>query len=126
MKYLKYYESFEQPEGTGAESSWEVEIDGKPIKITLSEVINHIDDVIEIDPNQIKDLLIDTERDPQRVEAADYKNYPIVLVSKSGKFISILDGQHRVVKALRDGVKIKAQILNLDKSPEKFLLVFDR
>ena len=119
MKYIKLFENFEQPEGTGAESSWEVEVDGKPIKITLSDVMDYLDNVTEIDPNEVKDLLIDVERDPKRVEAADYEKYPIILVSKNGKFISILDGQHRVVKALRDKVNVKVRILDLDNAPKE-------
>jgi hypothetical protein len=71
--------------------------------------MKHVDNFIEIDPNQIKYLLIDTKKDPVRVEAADYKNYPIVIDSKAGKPISILDVQHRLVKALRN-VKIKDRI----------------
>lgn len=29
MKYLKLFENFEQPEGTGKETFWEVENDGE-------------------------------------------------------------------------------------------------
>jgi ribosomal protein L25 (general stress protein Ctc) len=125
MKYLKTFESFEQPEGTGTETFWEIEIDGKTIRITFDDVIKHLESGIEVDPNDIKHLLIDVERDPKRVEAADLI-YPIVLVRSDGEFISILDGQHRVVKAIRDGVNIKAKVLDLDLAPEEFKVVFKR
>jgi len=123
MKYIKTFESFEQPEGTGTGTFWETEVDGEIIRITFDDVMKHLDEGIEIDPNEIKHLLIDVERDPKRVEAADLI-YPIVLVRSDGKFISILDGQHRVVKAIRDGVNIKAKVLDLDLAPEEFKSVF--
>lgn len=125
MKYLKTFESFEQPEGTGDQSFWEAEVDGEKIRITLNDVLEYIDGGVEIDPNDIKNLLIDVERDPKRVEAADL-SYPIIVVRSNGEFKSILDGQHRVVKALKDGVNIRAKILDLDLAPDKFIQVFGK
>lgn len=125
MKYIKLFENFEQPEGTGTETFWEVEIDGKTVRVTFDDVVKHLESGIEIDPNDIKHLLIDVKRDPNRVEAADL-SYPIILVRSEGEFISILDGQHRVVKAIRDGVDIKAKFLDLDLAPEEFVKVFKR
>lgn len=123
MKYLKLFENFEKPEGTGKDTAWEVEVDGKVVKVTLADVMNYLDDVVEIDPNEIEHLLIDVERDPNRVEAADL-SYPIILISSGGEYTSIIDGQHRVVKALRDEVPVKARIFDLDNAPEKFRSVF--
>jgi hypothetical protein len=125
MKYIKTFESFEQPELTGTETFWETEVDGETVRITFDDVIKHLERGIEVDPNDIKHLLIDVERDPSRVEAADL-NYPIILVRSEGEFISILDGQHRVVKAIRDSVSIRAKILDLDLAPEEFVRVFKR
>lgn len=125
MKYLKLFENFEQPEGTGEETFWEIEKNNEVIRITLDDVYNYLDNVIEIEPSQIKDLLIDVERDPKRVDAADL-SYPIVITKSNGKYTSIIDGQHRVVKALRDGLKVKARILDLDNAPEEFKLAFKR
>jgi hypothetical protein len=119
MKYLKLFENFEQPEGTGKESSWEREVDGKVIKITLNDVLNYLDNGVEIDPHEIEHLLIDVERDSKRVEASDL-DYPIILLSSGGEIKSILDGQHRVVKALENDEMVKIRILDLDLAPEKF------
>ena len=118
MKYLKLFENFEQPEGTGEETYWEVEIKNKPVRVTLTDILNYLDNIIELNPEDIEHLLIDVERDPERVDA-DLK-HPIILLSKRGEYTSILDGQHRVVKALRDGVQVKARILDLGSAPEKF------
>lgn len=117
------FEVFNQPENTGVNSAWEVKSNGKVIKVTFKDVMDYLDNIIEIDPNEIKDLLIDVKRDPKRIKNADY-NYPIIIISKGGKYTSILDGQHRVVKALRDGVNIRARILYLDFAPNNFKKVF--
>jgi hypothetical protein len=127
MKYIKLFDNFEQPEGTGSDTFWEVEIDGETFRITLDDVIAQLDNdrEIEIDPNKIKHLLIDVERDPIRVDSSDLK-YPIILIKSGDKFTSIRDGQHRVVKAIRDGVNLKARVLDLDSEPEIFSRVFKR
>jgi hypothetical protein len=117
MKYLKKYESFKQPDGTGKETYWEKEVDGELIRVTFNDVISYLDNGIEIDPKELEHLLIKVERSPDRVKNANLE-YPIILLSSGGKIISILDGQHRVVKAIQDGVNVKARILDLDNAPE--------
>ena len=118
MRYIKLFEQFEIDN-----TFWETEVDGNSVKVTLSDVLDYLDNGVEIDPNSISHLLIDVERDKNRIDSADL-NYPIILTSKGGKPLSILDGQHRVVKAIRDGVNIRARILDLDFSPEIFKSVF--
>lgn len=125
MKYIKEFESFEQPENTGLDTFWEAEVDGEIVRVTIKDVMNYLDERIEIDPNDVKHLLIDVERDPNRVEVADL-SYPIIVAKSGNEFISILDGQHRVVKALRDDVKVKAKILDLDVTPESWKKIFIR
>jgi RNA-binding protein YhbY len=77
-----------------------------------------------MDPNEIKHLLIDVKRDPNRVQSADLK-YPVILLSSGGEIKSILDGQHRIVKALENNEMIKVRILDLDLAPENFKRVFN-
>jgi hypothetical protein len=119
MKYLKLFENFEQPEGTGKETFWETERDGETIRLTLDDVLDYLDNVVEMDPKEVEHLLIDSERDPSRVEASDLK-YPVILLYSDGEIKSILDGQHRVVKALQNDEMIRVRILDLDTAPEKF------
>lgn len=119
MKWLKLFEEFEQPEGTGKETFWEVEIDGETIRLTLDDVLDYLDNGFEMNPHQIEHLLIDVERDPKRVEASDLE-YPVILLSSGGEIKSILDGQHRVVKALKNDEMIKVRILDLDLAPDNF------
>jgi hypothetical protein len=115
MKYMKYFESWK--DGTGETPFWEKEVDGDVIRITIDDVISYLDNGVEIDPKEIEHLLIKVNREPKRVENANLE-HPIILLSSGGEIKSILDGQHRVVKALKDGVNIKARILDLDNAPE--------
>ena len=122
MKWIKIYEDFKDPELE--KTSWQVTKGDKTIKITLQDVLDVLDDVCQIDPKELEHLLIKTKRDPKRVSRADL-SYPIILLKKAGKIISILDGQHRVVKALESGDEIRYRVLDLDVSDEKFKSVFD-
>jgi hypothetical protein len=114
MNHIKYFESFQMDD-----VFWEREVDGDPIRVTLSDIIDYLDRGEEIDPKEVEHLLIDTKRDPRRVDSANL-DYPIILTSRGGKITSILDGNHRVVRALRDGKKIRARILDLDTAPQNF------
>lgn len=125
MKYIKKFESFIQPPGTGKETFWEVESDGEKIRITLDDIIDLLDNGFEIDPNSIKHLLIDIKRDKSRINSADL-NYPIILLKIKGEIVSILDGQHRILKAIKDKVNIKARVLDLDTVPDEFKMVFKK
>ena len=139
MKYLKLYENFEEYENlpggdipsdtnTGADTSWTRNIDGKKTTITLHDVNDYLDEnnvnVEEIDTKSIEDILIDVDRDPNRVEIADL-SFPIVVSKSNGEFKGILDGQHRVFKSIKNGTPtIKARVLNLDTAPEKYKKMF--
>ena len=130
MKYLKLFENFIEDEENlpggdipfddkyGVDTSWTV--DG--VTITLNDINSYLDEnkvpVVEIDTASIEDILIDTERDPERVDSASLE-YPIILSTLNGDFYSVLDGQHRVVKSIKMGLPtIKARILDLDTAPE--------
>ena len=130
MKYLKLFENFIEDEENlpggdipfddkyGVDTSWTV--DG--VTITLNDINSYLDEnkvpVVEIDTTSIEDILIDTERDPERVDSASLE-YPIILSTLNGDFYSVLDGQHRVVKSIKMGIPtIKARILDLDTTPE--------
>jgi hypothetical protein len=139
MKYLKLYENFEEevlPGGdipsdeyakAGEETYWELE-DGT--KVTLKQIVNFLDDnnipVIEIPTKEVKHLLIDVDRDPKRVEAANL-NFPIIVSKYKNKYDNILDGQHRLVKSVKHGIeKIKCRVLDLENCPGEFKKIFIR
>ena len=58
MKYLKLFENFEQPEGTGESTFWEIEKDNEVIRITIDDVYNYLDNVVEIEPSQMENTLV--------------------------------------------------------------------
>ena len=139
MKHIKLFENFIEGENlpggdipsdtnTGADTSWTRNIDGKEVTITLHDVNDYLDEnnvnVEEIDTKSIEDILIDVERDPNRVESADL-SFPIVVSKSNGEFKGILDGQHRVVKSIKNGIPtIKARVFNLDTAPEEYKKMF--
>jgi hypothetical protein len=111
---------------TGLDTTWQDE----GITITLQDVLDIADAPIEVDPNELEPLLIKTKRDPARVQAADLE-HPIVVTTLNGQYKSILDGQHRIVKASEynalnpdNKVSIKTRILNLDTAPEEYQQMF--
>ena len=112
----------------GADTAWTADYKGKEITITMKDLNNYLDEknikVQLIDPKSVESLLIETKRDEKRVQAASL-DYPILVTKKDGKFTKILDGQHRVVKALHNKIdKIKTRILDLDNAPDSYKFVF--
>ena len=129
MKYLNLYEHFikekKLPSGdilsdeyakSGAETYWQLE-DGT--RVTLNQIV-------EIPTSQLKHLLIDVERNPARVEAANL-NFPIIISKYKNEYYTILDGQHRLVKSIKNKIKkIKCRVLDLENCPTEFKKVFIR
>ena len=106
-------------ENTGLDTHWQ---DGD-VNITFNDVLDHSSDPIDVNPNKFKHLLIDVSRDPDRVASADLR-YPIIVTTKGGQPAKILDGQHRVVKAIKLNQPIQVQYLDLDRAPEEFQQMF--
>ena len=113
--------SFKQyiAEQTGLDTTWQ---DGD-VKISIKDVLKIADEPIEIDPTKLKHLLIQTKRDSARVQAADLQ-YPLVVTTKGGQYTKILDGQHRLMKALQEELPVSIRVLNLDEAPEEFQQMF--
>ena len=96
-------------------------------KVTIKDVLEYIGDnirnisVIDLE-NKLRSQLKKIKLDPQRVEDADLQ-YPIILVQEDGEFSYVIDGNHRLGKAIRDEEEyIKAKVLYLDdkNTPEEF------
>ena len=104
-------------------TAWEDD-DGK---ITLGDVLDHIgDNVRNISvsdlQNKLRAQLDRVTKDEDRIMKAELQ-YPIILVQEDGEFSYILDGNHRLAKAILTGEEyIKAKVLYLDdkKTPEDF------
>tara|TARA_Y100000389_G_C17189496_1_gene378091 strand:+ start:247 stop:651 length:405 start_codon:yes stop_codon:yes gene_type:complete len=96
-------------------------------KITIGDVLDYIGDnirnisVVDLQ-NKLKSQLDKVTKDEDRIMKADLK-YPIILVQKDGEFSYVLDGNHRLAKAIMTGEEyIKAKVLYLDdkNTPEEF------
>ena len=110
-------------EGDWKDTSWEDD-DGK---ITIGDIVDYIgDEVRNISvsdlQNKLKTQLDRVTKDEDRIMKADLQ-YPIILVQKDGEFSYVLDGNHRLAKAILTGEEyIKAKVLYLDdkNTPEEF------
>jgi len=104
-------------ESSWEETSWETDTE----KITIQDVLNHVDDkTYDIPVKHILDTLGDSftrvKKDLDRILKADL-NYPIIIVKKKGELSYILDGNHRMEKAIEIGADtIKSKILDLDST----------
>jgi len=107
------------------DTSWETD-EGK---VTLGKIDDFLGDktidinVLELS-RQIPTL---PTRGEERVAAASLE-FPIIVVKKDGKFKYVLDGNHRLQKAINQEVEtIKAKILDVSEeaeTPEKFKKMF--
>ena len=109
------YEAYQQ----GLDTHWQ---DGD-INITLSDVLKLASEPVNTDPSQFKNLLINVSRDETRIDNADLR-YPIVVTRRAGKATKILDGQHRIVKAIKTNQPISVRYLDLDTAPEEYRQMF--
>jgi len=94
------------------------------VSVTLDDVLKLSSETKSVNPNIFKHLLIDVDRDKSRVDDADL-SYPILVSVKEGVTTKILDGQHRVVKAMKDGKSIKVRYLNLDTATNEMKQLFN-
>ena len=91
--------------------------------ITLQELLDYTTSELVMNGKFFETLLIDVEREEQRVNNADL-SYPIVVSVHKGEFKKILDGQHRVVKAIKGDKQVKVRFLDLDTIPHELKDLF--
>ncbi len=112
---------------------WSKKIGGRPTKIKIKEVEEYLDkkgvQAKEVPLAKILHLGIHADsKDKETLQRAkDSKlEYPILLVrGKDKKFISILDGNHRLLKAKMLRKKsILARILDLEDAPKNYQKMF--
>ena len=107
------------------DTSWEND-EGK---VTLGEIDDFLGDkTIDINVLELsKQIPPLPTRGEERVAAASLE-FPIIVVKKDGKFKYVLDGNHRLQKAINQEVEtIKAKILDVSaeaKTPERFKKMF--
>jgi len=106
------------------DTSWESDDE----KVTIKEVIAYLgDETVDVNVLELSQQLPQLPtREEERVAAASL-DYPIIVVKSGGQYRYILDGNHRLQKAIDEEVAtIKTKILDLDKpeTPEKFQKMF--
>ena len=108
------------------DTSWEND-EGK---VTLGEIDDFLGDkTIDINVLELsKQIPPLPTRGEERVAAASLE-FPIIVVKKDGKFKYVLDGNHRLQKAINQEIEtIKAKILDVsaEETPERFRKMFGR
>jgi len=99
------------------DTGWETDTE----KITIQDVLDYLDndEVYNLSVKTILDTIGDkfttVKKDLDRILKADL-SHPIIIVKKNGQLSYILDGNHRMKKAIEVGEDtIKAKILDLDR-----------
>ena len=110
------------------DTSW-TSLDGKTV--TIGDVSDYlgketvdvkVSDITAQIPRLFDDEYLQDPDNRERIETANL-DYPIIIQKSGGQYKSILDGNHRLQKAIDEKVEsIKARILDLDnpKTPEVF------
>jgi hypothetical protein len=127
MKHLKLFLEYNNYK----ETLWTDKINGKDVTIKISEIEDYLKDepVIEILVDNIKDMSIHKDKKDEetkkRVESSDL-NYPIIITKNiDGNYNMILDGHHRLQKAINSKeIIIKAKVLDLKTAPKKYQIMF--
>ena len=107
------------------DTSWETDDE----KVTTGEVVDYLgDETVDINVLELSQQLPRSlpTTNPERIAAANL-DYPIIVIKSGGQYQSVLDGNHRLQKAIDQGVEnIKAKILDLtaDETPAKFKRMF--
>jgi len=132
MLFNKLVKLYMEDSNIGMETSWE--LDDDDIKVTIKDVIKHLKDndvpIKSVKVSELKPLLIDQDYDEEnkgRVDNSSLK-YPIIVIKSNGKYKSILDGNHRLYKAIKSKLKtIKIQVIDLDSksTPSSYKKLFN-
>ena len=106
------------------DTSWENDDE----KVTIGDVVDYLgDETVDINVLELSQQLPPLPvRGVERVAAASLE-YPIIVVKSGGQYRFVLDGNHRLQKAIICDIEsIKAKILDLDnpETPEAFKRMF--
>ena len=106
------------------DTSWETDDE----KITIEDVVAYLGDkTVDINVLELSQQLPSLPtQGAERVAAASLE-YPVIVVKSGGQYRFVLDGNHRLQKAIDEEVEtIKAKILDLDnpETPEMFQRMF--
>ena len=110
---------------------------GDGLKVTISEIHDHLSSkTVDIDPVKVKNQVLKSRgkdclpvgagsTSQERVDNANLK-FPIITVMKNKKHVYVLDGNHRLQKAVELNKPLRARVLDLDdsKTPQKYIDLF--
>jgi len=109
------------------DTSWE---NDEGDKITLIELLNSTENipVLTISVNKLKKYLLTwngNNEELEKIEKSDLQ-YPILIfVEDDGSYITIIDGHHRVHKAIKNKLEtIKAKLIPINSLPKNMRKVF--
>ena len=114
-----------------AETSWQdTTEDGKLVKVTLSDLLAFSEDipVSELNVHDLESIALHRNKTEEEtlknIQKANLE-YPILVLIKPNGKKSILDGHHRLQKAIVNRIpKIKAKVLRLVEMPEDWSWLF--
>lgn len=111
--------------------SWKATIDGEEIIVTLKEVLEFLKDepVANFNTTDLEHLALHKDKEDEetlaRIEKADLKYPIIIIVDSEQNYHSVLDGAHRLQKALNQKISsIEGKLLRFDSAPEKYRKLF--
>tara|TARA_R100000406_G_scaffold18640_1_gene11480 strand:+ start:422 stop:793 length:372 start_codon:yes stop_codon:yes gene_type:complete len=107
------------------------------LKVTIDEIHDYLGPkTIDINPAEVKKQVLKSRgkdflpagsgsTSQERVDNANI-SFPIILVVKNKKYTYVLDGNHRLQKAVNINKPLKAKVLDLDnpKTPQKYIDLF--
>jgi len=89
--------------------------------VTVKQLVPYLSEEVELQVNKIRPHV---ELEQERVEKADL-NYPIIIVQQNNQPLYVLDGNHRLQKAINLKQKtIKARMLELNSIPSNWAVLF--
>jgi hypothetical protein len=131
MNQIKTFNQFMCENNNYTETSWTGDIDGVEKTVTISEVEDYLKDapIIGIPVKTIKGMcchLGKTDEETLSRSNASNLDFPIIISKKAdGKYNMILDGHHRLLKAINNNVMtINAKVLDLSTAPILFKRMF--
>jgi hypothetical protein len=100
--------------------------------IKIKDVQKYLDEndipVIEIPVKDIFNKCAHTDKtDKETLDRSERSDliFPIIVLKKNGKYHTVLDGHHRLLKAKNNNIdKIKARVFNLEDAPDEYKKVF--
>ena len=118
------WEAYQPGPGEGLDDPFSDIIDGKLVTVTIPEVIEYLDKnkVLSksVDVNKLKHIIM-PPKNPERTGAAKLIYPIIVTIGLEGKYKNILDGNHRLQKAIDlDNETIEVRELDLRTAPDLY------